>query len=247
MKPLHLVLTCEHAGNELPSNIKIPASVLSSHRGYDSGAYELSLYFKNYFKLPLFYQMLSRLVIEMNRSLNHPKLFSEFTKGLSKETKNDLIETFYNPYRDKVEQVIKKELPVLHLSIHTFTPVFEGIERTASIGLLYDSRRSLEKSFCGLWKQKLKNNLNLKYKTKMNYPYLGKADGLTSYLRKKFKPKDYLGIELEVSNGLFKKPEEFDDIAVVLAETLKECLTEWEKKCLTSIANPQIPPAVRPA
>ena len=36
------------------------------------------------------------------------------------------------------------------------------------------------------------------FKIRFNYPYLGKADGLTTYLRKKF-PANYTGIELEIN------------------------------------------------
>ena len=32
-----------------------------------------------------------------------------------------------------------------------------------------------------------------------NYPYLGTADGLTTCLRKRFAPRAYLGIELEIN------------------------------------------------
>ena len=35
-----------------------------------------------------------------------------------------------------------------------------------------------------------------------NYPYAGKGDGLTSYLRQRFAHGDYLGIELEVNQRI---------------------------------------------
>ena len=39
---------------------------------------------------------------------------------------------------------------------------------------------------------------NPELKIRFNYPYLGKADGFTTYLRKIF-PENYIGIELEVN------------------------------------------------
>jgi hypothetical protein len=33
---------------------------------------------------------------------------------------------------------------------------------------------------------------------RFNYPYLGKADGFTTFMRKQF-PKNYIGIEIEVN------------------------------------------------
>ena len=43
--------------------------------------------------------MISRLLIEPNRSLHHPQLFSEFTRDLSEARKDEIIEEFYLPYR----------------------------------------------------------------------------------------------------------------------------------------------------
>jgi hypothetical protein len=36
-------------------------------------------------------------------------------------------------------------------------------------------------------------------RVRRNYPYLGKTDGLTTYLRRQFPAEQYLGIELEVN------------------------------------------------
>ena len=36
------------------------------------------------------------------------------------------------------------------------------------------------------------------FNVRHNYPYLGKMDGFTTYLRKKF-PKNYVGIEIEIN------------------------------------------------
>ena len=35
-----------------------------------------------------------------------------------------------------------------------------------------------------------------------NYPYLGKADGFVTHLRRRFKSEDYIGIELEMNQAL---------------------------------------------
>jgi hypothetical protein len=35
-----------------------------------------------------------------------------------------------------------------------------------------------------------------------NYPYAGKGDGLTSFLRRRFPPGAYIGIELEINQGI---------------------------------------------
>jgi hypothetical protein len=68
---------------------------------------------------------------------------------------------------------------------------------------LFDSRRSSEKIFSKTFKDDLVKE-NPKYHVRFNYPYLGKADGFTTYLRKQF-PDNYIGIELEINQKFSKK------------------------------------------
>ena len=89
---------------------------------------------------------------------------------------------------------------MLHLSIHSFTPTLNGENRNAEIGILYDPKQAEEKSFAATWKEQLQLNLP-EYNVRFNYPYLGTADGFTTYLRKKF-PINYSGLELEINNKL---------------------------------------------
>lgn len=201
---MKLLLSCEHAFNNIPQEyeelFENVGEMLNSHRGYDPGAFDL---FKDLEALADFshFQKISRLLIEVNRSLHHPALFSKFTQNLSSAEKEKIIQTFYLPYRNSVEKKIsaflKEGEKVLHLSVHSFTPIWKGMGRSADIGLLYDPSRSQEKEIATELKKKLlENSPNLK--VRFNYPYLGKADGFTTYLRRKF-PENYAGIELEVN------------------------------------------------
>ncbi|GGW69451.1 putative N-formylglutamate amidohydrolase [Winogradskyella epiphytica] len=200
---MKLVLTCEHAGNNIPKNYEKyfkNKSVLETHRAYDLGALDLFNYLK-----PLsnssFYSTTSRLLVELNRSIHHNNLFSEFTKELSKIEKDQILKTHYTPYRSKVENSIRDYIErgntVLHLSIHSFTPQLNGNLRNCDFGLLYDSSRKPERQYCKDLKSRLLR-YNPSLNVRFNYPYLGKADGFTTYLRKQF-PTQYLGIEIEVN------------------------------------------------
>jgi predicted N-formylglutamate amidohydrolase len=198
-----LVLTCEHGGYEIPSVYKEyfkDKNVLKTHRGYDLGALDL-FHFLEPLSDASFSSTTSRLFIELNRSLHHKQLFSEFTKGLSKKDKTEIIKDYYQPYRSAVENKIKSFIEnqnsVLHLSIHSFTPQLNNKTRNCDIGLLYDSARKTERHYCKELKDELlkqDSNLNVRF----NYPYLGKSDGFTSYLRTQF-PIHYLGIEIEIN------------------------------------------------
>ena len=88
-------------------------------------------------------------MVELNRSLHHPNLFSKWTKDLSPPEKERVLAEYYFPYRSKVEEYIHRALKdqdaLIHLSVHSFTPVMDGIVRNADIGLLYDPRRIPDK------------------------------------------------------------------------------------------------------
>ncbi|PKA83730.1 putative N-formylglutamate amidohydrolase [Ulvibacter sp. MAR_2010_11] len=222
---MKLILSCEHGGNEIPAKylplFEGQEASLQTHRGYDPGTLDLFEYLKS---LAVFGKsnVLSRLLIECNRSLHHPKLFSEITKDCTQETKDQLIETYYLPYRNALVEAIEKEIrsknTVLHISLHSFTPQLSGKIRNNDIGLLYDSKRKEEKQFCEKLKLQLKTeNKNLKIRN--NYPYLGNADGFTSFLRKKFK-NNYIGIELEINQALVTENKFPKQLKLQLKNTL---------------------------
>lgn len=228
---LKLLLTCEHAGNEVPDayreNFLGQEDLLESHKGYDIGALELYNAL-----LPLaskgFYDKTTRLLVELNRSLHHPKLFSSVTRKMGDQEKAEIIKSHYKPYREMVEHFIHDFVmagrQVLHVSVHTFTPEMNGEERDADIGLLYDPKRKAEQSFCKLWKQELQKqdaNLMVRY----NYPYLGIADGFTTFLRRKFTGDEYVGIEIEVNQKFaLEKPQEWQKVIEDIKETLQATL-----------------------
>lgn len=206
-----MIITCEHGGNVVPKAWKkcfasaVAQKALNSHLGFDPGALEIAKFLARKLHSPLFYSTVTRLLVELNRSLHHRKLFSRYTQGLPLEQKQKILNEHYLPYRQNVEQqaaqLIDAQGCIVHLSIHTFTPVFNEEVRNAEIGFLYDPKRNREKELCLTWKKELKS-LMPSLQIRCNYPYKGTSDGLTTYLRKKWKDKVYAGIELEVNQKL---------------------------------------------
>ena len=205
---MKLIITCEHGGNEIPDTYKTlftDKKILNSHRGYDLGALDIFNFLK-----PLAtytnYSKTSRLLIELNRSLWHKNLFSEFTKKLSFIEKEEIIKSHYDVYRSTIENNIKalvaNKNAITHLSIHSFTPILNDEIRNCDIGFLYDSSNKQEKKIAIQLKTAL-HTINPKWNVRFNYPYLGKADGFTTYLRKAFSKK-YVGIEVEINQKFSK-------------------------------------------
>lgn len=201
-----LILTCEHGGNEIPEEYRHlfegANEVLQSHEGWDPGALELAQYLSQELDAPLFYSTTSRLLIELNRTLDWPGSWSVYTKDLFQKDKENIVNTYYRPYREAAENALRESIgkgrKTLHLSVHSCTPVLNGVVRYLDLGILFDPDRKIEQDFADEWKAsllKLDPYLDIKY----NYPYLGIEDGFTTYLRKVFSPDLYAGIEIEIN------------------------------------------------
>lgn len=213
MSNFYWIISCEHGGNDIPpayqSVFAKAQAALTSHRGYDIGALPIAQALAN--QVADFSQLttISRLLVELNRSPHHPSLWSEFTKPLSTVIKQTILQTHYWPYRQAIEQQIQQAIAqgktVIHISVHSFTPVLDGQIRQAEIGLLYDPSHTQEKQFCQQWSRVLQQ-LQPTWCIRRNYPYQGKADGLVTYLRKKYPA--YIGIELEMNQQLTQTTSE---------------------------------------
>jgi len=205
-KQLNIIVTCEHGGNSIPQEhlalFQGMKKLLASHKSFDSGALDLARQIADTLGAHLYYATTSRLLIDLNRSPGHPKLFSEITGKLHKKEKQQLLEHYYYPYRNKIESFIasriNKGITILHIAVHSFTPVLNGVKRRASVGLLYDPSRKGEKEL-SLRMQKTLTITLPRLVVRRNYPYLGRTDGLITYFRKHFPRERYLGIELEIN------------------------------------------------
>lgn len=219
---VEIIVTCEHAGNDIPQSYRYlfpdaAAGTLASHRGWDPGAWEAAVHLADNLHAPLFGCHTSRLLIEVNRSLHHPELFSEFTTALDAYGKDTLVREIYQPYRDAVlRQIRAAPGPVFHLSMHSFTQVLHGEVRAMDIGLLFDPASPLETGVCDHLKDSLQQALPA-ITVAYNEPYKGVADGFTTSLRETFRSKKYAGVEIELNQKL---------IGTRLWEEIKEGLTD---------------------
>jgi predicted N-formylglutamate amidohydrolase len=202
-----LLLSCEHGGNEIPKEWRhLFAGIgptIDTHRGLDIGALDASRAVARNTKAPLFYSKTTRLLVDLNRELRSSTAFSEFTKPLPKAERERLVSEYWKPHRDRVENWVRDHLssgPIVHIAIHSFTPVFDGLHRPTDIGLLYDPSRAREKDFCGRWRRALiAAEKDDEYLVHCNAPYRGVSDSLPTSLRKRIPQSKYLGLEVELN------------------------------------------------
>lgn len=204
-----LIITCEHGGNRIPKPYRTlfapHGNLLATHRGFDAGALVMARSLADAFDAPLLTATVSRLLVDLNRSVGHPRLHFEPVLALPGAQRQRILARHYQPYRRQAERLVHEGIAshgrVIHVSCHSFTPVLDGKRRTADIGLLYDPSRPGEKTLCARWKRTLENHAP-GLSVRRNYPYAGRNDGLTAWLRKQHSTKRYVGIELELNQQL---------------------------------------------
>jgi predicted N-formylglutamate amidohydrolase len=204
-----LLITCEHAGSRVPRAYAhvLRGAPLASHRGWDPGALPLARRIARRLRVPVHAVLWSRLLVESNRSIENPRIWSRWTARLPRDERERLLERYWWPHRREVEHEVRRAAGsgrrVVHVAVHTFTPVLAGEVRRADVGLLYDSARKQERAFCLRWRRCLRE-LDPTLRVRLNYPYRGTADGLPTWLRRRFPSAGYLGIELEVNQALLR-------------------------------------------
>lgn len=202
-----ILVTCEHGGTRVPREYRglfeEEKEALASHRGWDPGALPLARRLSKVLRAPLRFATVSRLVVDLNRSARHPRVFSERTRPLPPAERRRLLERWHAPYRLAVDGDVRERLergPVLHVGVHTFTPELHGKVRRADVALLYDPGRAAERRLAAAWAAALASGLP-DLAVRRNQPYRGASDGLTTWLRGRHGVR-YLGIELEVNQSL---------------------------------------------
>ena len=201
-----LVVTCEHGGRQVPrAYARLFAgheALLDSHRGWDAGALDLGRQMAEAFGAPLHAATTTRLLVDLNRSIGHRQLFSEVTRPLPPERRQEIVDRYYRPHRQAVEHDIARLVTsgrrVIHVASHSFTPTLDEVPRHADVAWLYDPRRPGEVAFAQAWMREIAR-LAPDLRLRRNYPYRGRDDGLTAALRKRHPDSAYVGIELEVN------------------------------------------------
>ncbi len=232
---LRILVTCEHAGNRVPERwaplFQGRDDLLASHRGWDPGALPVARHLARLTRAPLRYSTTTRLLVDANRSPAHESLFSELTRELPERERREIVARHHRPYWTRVRSLLAGWLAegalALHLGVHTFTPTLDGVARKVDIGVLFDPGRPGESAFSRIFMEELERALP-HLRVRKNAPYYGTSDGLTTSLRRTFDDPAYLGIELEVSQGLATGPEpERSRVSREIGEALVCTLSRW--------------------
>ncbi|NDE15486.1 hypothetical protein EBZ80_11200 [bacterium] len=223
-----LLLTAEHATNRVPpglaKKLRVPPGVLRSHRGWDPGTAELV---RAIFDAAprhrrhgrILEGTLTRLAVDLNRSENNPEVFSKWARGNLPDADREKLLRSHRAFRKQARRaadriLLTPESHVIHLSIHSFTPVLRGARRTTDIGILFDPARPQEAAIARRLIRILQSPAMTErfgfFRVDANKPYLGTADGHTVELRSNLRASRYSGIEIEVNQRFVRKKSQQD-------------------------------------
>lgn len=235
-RSIAVVLSCEHGGNRVPAVyaqlFRGAAGLLQTHRGYDRGSLAFARGLARRLRVPLFAATTTRLLVDLNRTPGHPRVFSRYVRNLPEAELAQLMQRFHTPPRRRVERAVEAALAngacVLHLAVHSFTPVLRGLRREVEVGLLYDPQRASERRYCALWQEELRAQ-GPKLRVRRNAPYRGSNDGLARVLRQRFADRDYLGLEIELNQKLLVGGRFPARIEAWIAEAFARATSAWSK------------------
>ncbi len=150
------------------------------HLAIDIGAGALTEKLADSLGVTAVVQNYSRLVVDCNRQLMDPGAFLEYGDGilvpgnrnLHQAEKDLRASALYWPYHaaieEQVERLRKSGPPPAFISIHSFTPVLNGISRAVQMGVLWDKDPGTAEIFVEEFRA-------AGYLTGDNEPYSGKA------------------------------------------------------------------------
>ncbi|MBN2509375.1 MAG: N-formylglutamate amidohydrolase [Spirochaetales bacterium] len=202
---VNLICSCEHGGNRVPFRFrklfKGRRELLKSHRGYDLGVAPVYRRMTRRFGCSGVSSSMTRLLIDQNRTEGNSSLFPALAGPLEPSDRAWLLRK-HRSYVAALDSRIQAALsrgPVLHVSFHSFTPVFEGRRRELDFGILFDPSSIQEQNAADALYEAVSpcSELTVRY----NEPYLGTDDGMCTLFRSRYARRGYAGLELEFNQG----------------------------------------------
>ena len=232
-----VVLVCEHAGIAIPSmmgSLGLTPEQLKSHIAWDPGAEKVTRLLAGVLGCAAVIQRYSRLVYDCNRPPDSADAMRETSDGivisgnrdLPEEERNWRTASIYKPFHEAISQLLdeRKErgIDTVLVTIHSFTPLFEGKKRAVEVGILHDEDQRLG-SFL-LADETFSGGIDMR----RNDPY-GPQDGVTHTLKLHGISRAIPNVMIEIRNDLIAGAKDQKIWAERIAGALRRALdtNEW--------------------
>lgn len=150
--PAPVLVVCDHAGKHVPDGLErlgISEEALNRHIGWDIGAAEVTRRLADLLDAPAILNHVSRLVIDCNRRPGTPTSIPEISDGcvvpgnhgLDLDAVVDRVARHFLPYHRAIARRLgrfrRQGIVPAFISVHSFTPHFNGESRPWQIGVLW--------------------------------------------------------------------------------------------------------------
>lgn len=225
-----IVIVCEHASAHIPrefGTLGLDADALNSHVAWDPGALGVAQCMSEQLDAVLVAAKTSRLVYDCNRppeALDAMPARSEIfdipgNADLSDAQKSARVAGYYEPFRTCLAKTLARVAGPVLVTVHSFTPVYNGAKRDVEIGVLHDSDARLADAML--------DAIDTLHVVRRNEPY-GPSDGVTHTLREHALPGGHLNVMLEVRNDLIATKAQQAAMGGVLADWVARALGKVE-------------------
>jgi len=221
-----VVLVCEHASAYFPeqySDLGLSADDAISHIAWDPGALITARHLSEKLDAILVEGTVSRLIYDLNRPPESPTAMTEQSEGravpgnmnLDSGERQQRTDSYYYPFTNTLAATLSGHIvsPVV-VTVHSFTPVYNGETRDVEIGILHDADARLADALL---------DVATGYNIKRNSPY-GPEDGVTHTLKLHCLPNGWLNVMIEVSNALIASDAQCVSMANTLHNWLEQAL-----------------------
>jgi len=219
-----LVLTCEHGSEALPLGFALEggdAWLRGTHWAFDLGAAELTRELAERLGAGAVVAGFSRLVVDPNRPLDSDTLVRDVAEGRTIAMNDDVdagsLErrlALWRAYHVALDRLFLASRAPLALSVHSFTPVYEGAVREVEVGVLFDREEALAAELCARFRE-------AGFEARLNEPYSGKL-GLIYSVSAHAAVSGRRALELELRQDLAVRPEVRARVVAVLASFAHE-------------------------
>ena len=236
-----IIIACEHASNFIPpefENLGIDDKTQQSHIAWDIGALAVAKEMSALLDAPLVAQCVSRLVYDCNRSFDARDTIIEKSeiydvpgnKSISATERTERKNKYYEPFRNELAEIIKSRTAtsksVALITIHSFSPVFDGEKRNMDIGIIHDSDSRLADEIITI------ANSDKSFDIRRNEPY-GPDDDVTFTLAEHAVSQGLLNVMIEIRNDLIADSDAQKSMAQKLANYITSAVNSICNKSIS--------------
>ncbi|MCO5170013.1 MAG: N-formylglutamate amidohydrolase [Planctomycetes bacterium] len=230
-----LVLTCEHAGREVPpalGGLGLDDAFLDTHWGWDRWARDATLRLAAALDATAVTSRLSRLLVDVNRAPDDPTLALARAEGrvvpgnagLAPAQVAARVARWHAPYHAAVDAEVARavalhgEDAVTVVSVHSFTGEWPGQDRDFDVGVLFDRHEDLARRVLEALRA---HGL----RARLNEPYSGLA-GLIYSAKRHGEARGVRYVELELNQHVLEAEPARTRVARAVEGALRTALPQ---------------------